>query len=101
MADLSRYQGHFDHLLGRTPELARALVEQVQTTLRASSADIALAHDRAYVDQVLSCSVPREIERRIGLPVSESVVRRARASAGWRERGRGRFNSRASCATIR
>ncbi|WP_262267535.1 histone deacetylase family protein [Microvirga yunnanensis] len=43
---------------------------------------IALAHDRAYVDQVLSCSVPREIERRIGLPVSESVVRRARASAG-------------------
>jgi hypothetical protein len=46
MADLSRYQGHFDHLLGRTPELARALVEQVQTALRASSADIALAHDR-------------------------------------------------------
>jgi len=46
MADLSRYQGHFDHLLGRTPELARALVDQVQTTLRASSADIALAHDR-------------------------------------------------------
>ncbi|MBQ0819625.1 histone deacetylase [Microvirga sp. HBU67558] len=43
---------------------------------------IALAHDRAYVDQVLACSVPREIERRIGLPVSESVVRRARSSAG-------------------
>ncbi|UVF21397.1 histone deacetylase [Microvirga terrae] len=43
---------------------------------------IALAHDRAYVDQILACSVPREIERRIGLPVSESVVRRARSSAG-------------------
>jgi acetoin utilization deacetylase AcuC-like enzyme len=42
---------------------------------------IALAHTRAYVDQVFACSVPREIERRIGLPVSESVVRRARASA--------------------
>jgi acetoin utilization deacetylase AcuC-like enzyme len=47
------------------------------------SADlIALAHTRAYVDQVFACSVPREIERRIGLPISESVVRRARASAG-------------------
>jgi len=47
-----------------------------------ASADlIALAHEGAYVDQVLACSVPREIERRIGLPVSESVVRRARASA--------------------
>jgi acetoin utilization deacetylase AcuC-like enzyme len=47
-----------------------------------ASADlIALAHTRAYVDQVFACSVPREIERRIGLPVSESVVRRARASA--------------------
>jgi acetoin utilization deacetylase AcuC-like enzyme len=48
-----------------------------------ASADlIALAHTRAYVDQVFACSVPREIERRIGLPISESVVRRARASAG-------------------
>jgi acetoin utilization deacetylase AcuC-like enzyme len=48
----------------------------------ASAELIALAHDRTYVDQVFACSVPREIERRIGLPVSESVVRRARASAG-------------------
>lgn len=47
-----------------------------------ASADlIALAHDRRYVEQVFACSVPREIERRIGLPVSESVVHRARASA--------------------
>jgi acetoin utilization deacetylase AcuC-like enzyme len=43
---------------------------------------IALAHDRAYVDLVLSCSVPPEIERRIGLPVDEAVARRACASAG-------------------
>lgn len=43
---------------------------------------IALAHDRAYVDAVFACAVPREIERRIGLPVDESVVRRARVSAG-------------------
>ncbi|MFC4174939.1 histone deacetylase [Microvirga sp. GCM10011540] len=43
---------------------------------------IALAHHPVYVDQVCTCSVPREIERRIGLPVDEGVVRRARASAG-------------------
>ncbi|WP_262031254.1 histone deacetylase [Microvirga sp. Mcv34] len=48
----------------------------------ASAELVALAHDRAYVDQVFACTVPREIERRIGLPISESVVRRARASAG-------------------
>jgi acetoin utilization deacetylase AcuC-like enzyme len=47
----------------------------------ASAELIALAHDRTYVDQVLAYAVPREIERRIGLPVGESVVRRARASA--------------------
>lgn len=48
----------------------------------ASSETIALAHDPAYVAQVMSGTVPREIERRIGLPVDEGVVRRARFSAG-------------------
>lgn len=48
-----------------------------------ASADlIALAHERTYVDQVLACAAPREIERRIGLPIDEGVVRRARTSAG-------------------
>jgi acetoin utilization deacetylase AcuC-like enzyme len=42
---------------------------------------IALAHDRAYVDQVFACAVSPEIERRIGLPVDVGVVRRARTSA--------------------
>jgi acetoin utilization deacetylase AcuC-like enzyme len=42
---------------------------------------IALAHDRTYVEQVLACAVPREIERRIGLPIDQGVVRRARLSA--------------------
>ncbi len=48
----------------------------------ASAELIALTHDHAYVEQVLTCSVPREIERRIGLPIDEGVARRARASAG-------------------
>jgi acetoin utilization deacetylase AcuC-like enzyme len=47
----------------------------------ASAERIALTHDRHYVDQVFACAVPREIERRIGLPVNEGVARRARASA--------------------
>jgi acetoin utilization deacetylase AcuC-like enzyme len=48
----------------------------------ASAELIALAHERSYVDQVFTCSVSPEIERRIGLPVDEGVVRRARTSAG-------------------
>lgn len=42
---------------------------------------IAQAHDCAYVDQVFTCSIPREIERRIGLPIDEGVLRRVRASS--------------------
>jgi acetoin utilization deacetylase AcuC-like enzyme len=48
-----------------------------------ASADLlALAHDPSYVDQVLACAVPREVERRIGLSVDKGVVRRACTSAG-------------------
>jgi len=48
-----------------------------------ASEDLALlAHDRAYVDGVLACAVPREVERRIGLPVDAGIVRRSLASVG-------------------
>lgn len=43
---------------------------------------LGLVHRRAYVDAVLSASVPREIERAIGLPIDAGVVARARASVG-------------------
>ncbi|MBL8572040.1 MAG: histone deacetylase [Hyphomicrobiaceae bacterium] len=43
---------------------------------------IALAHDRAYVDQVFNGEVPERIAREIGFPMSASVRRRARASVG-------------------
>lgn len=44
---------------------------------------LGLAHDRTYVDQVMTCSVPAAIEREIGFPVDERVSLRARlASAG-------------------
>ncbi|MDX3900747.1 MAG: histone deacetylase [Sphingobium sp.] len=39
-------------------------------------------HDPAYVEQVLSLSVPREKERRIGFPVTARVARRAQLSPG-------------------
>lgn len=43
---------------------------------------LSLAHDRAYVDQVIACAVPEKIEREIGFPVGERVSRRAQLAAG-------------------
>ncbi|WP_420394308.1 histone deacetylase [Acuticoccus sp.] len=44
---------------------------------------IALAHDRAYVDQVLAAQVPAKVAREIGFPMTASVALRARtATAG-------------------
>lgn len=41
---------------------------------------LALAHDRAYVDQVFSGAVPARIAREIGLPITEQVAMRARCA---------------------
>jgi acetoin utilization deacetylase AcuC-like enzyme len=41
-----------------------------------------LAHSPAYVDQVLSAAVPREIEKAIGFPVDARVSLRSRAACG-------------------
>ncbi len=48
----------------------------------ASAALLAHAHARSYIDAVLAHDVPRAVERAIGLPVDETVVRRSRASVG-------------------
>lgn len=48
----------------------------------ASAEALKRAHDRLYVEQVLSCTVPEKIEREIGFPVTERVSRRARLAAG-------------------
>ncbi|WP_204165304.1 histone deacetylase family protein [Methylobacterium radiodurans] len=48
----------------------------------ASAALLAHAHAPGYIDAVLAHDVPRAIERAIGLPVTETVVRRSRASVG-------------------
>lgn len=43
---------------------------------------IAAVHDAGYVAEVLSASVPREKERRIGFPVTDTVARRAQMVPG-------------------
>ncbi|GLS45957.1 histone deacetylase family protein [Methylobacterium brachythecii] len=43
---------------------------------------LALAHDRAYVDAVLSQTLSPEVERTIGFRCDEGVVARSRASSG-------------------
>ncbi|HUD92063.1 histone deacetylase [Sphingobium sp.] len=43
---------------------------------------IAMVHDPAYVDEVLTLSVPPDKERRIGFPVTERVMRRSMLSPG-------------------
>ena len=48
----------------------------------ASEAMICAAHDPAYVRQVLGFALPKEMQRRIGLPMTEEIVRRSRAVCG-------------------
>lgn len=48
----------------------------------ATPEELALAHDPAYVAAVVAAAVPRDIERRIGLPVDKGVARRAQYAAG-------------------
>ncbi|MEM7497593.1 MAG: histone deacetylase [Pseudomonadota bacterium] len=47
----------------------------------ATAGQIGLAHDRSYVDRVLAQTLRPEEVRRIGLPGTEQVARRARLSA--------------------
>jgi acetoin utilization deacetylase AcuC-like enzyme len=61
---------------------------------------IELVHDRAYIDQVLTGTVPPAIEREIGLPVSETIVRRALyACAGTVLSGRLALGHGIACST--
>lgn len=43
---------------------------------------IAAVHDPAYVDEVMALAVPPEKERRIGFPVTQTVMRRSLLSPG-------------------
>jgi len=54
--------------------------ETIRIPTPAPAAWLALAHDRAYVDQVVALTVPPLIEKTIGFPVSERVSVRARSA---------------------
>ena len=48
----------------------------------AAAADLARAHDAAYLEAVARCALDARAERRLGFPQSPELVRRSRASVG-------------------
>ena len=75
--------------MGKYAALAQVLIDEelVPETgfsrPEAASFDaLAAVHDPVYVRQVFDLAVPREVERRIGLPITRSVADRARAATG-------------------
>ena len=48
----------------------------------ASRAWLALAHNEAYVDAVMALALDRRAVRRLGLPLSDALVRRGQAAVG-------------------
>jgi acetoin utilization deacetylase AcuC-like enzyme len=65
----------FGRLILRLRELG--LADETHAPEPASRAELALAHDRAYVDSILDLTADAETMRRIGLPLSERLARRA------------------------
>ncbi len=70
--------------MGKFGAVARVLAElgfaPFHTPAPAPASWIALVHERAYVDQVLSADVPARIAREIGFPMTPSVALRARTA---------------------
>lgn len=71
---MGKYSALMETLRRRGLATSETLVESSP----APAAWLRLAHDAAYVDQVIRSQVPRAIEREIGFAVSERVTRRAR-----------------------
>lgn len=75
--------GKYRALMERLSRTGLATGSNLRTTAPAPARWLDLAHDPAYVGHVLSCSVPKPIEREIGFAVDERVSRRAQlATAG-------------------
>ncbi len=75
--------------MGKFRRLADVLVEDgivaaggFHVPAPAPEAWLRLAHDGAYVDQVLNGGVPERVAREIGFPMTESVALRARTATG-------------------
>lgn len=75
--------GKYSRLMELIAETSLSQRAEFHVPAPASAEWLTLAHERAYVDQVLACNVPALIEREIGFQVDERVSRRARlASSG-------------------
>ncbi|PLP60395.1 histone deacetylase [Mesorhizobium loti] len=61
--------------------VARGLTQALHQPRPAAPQWLKLAHDTAYVDQVIGCAVPARIEREIGFPVGPRVSLRAQLAA--------------------
>jgi acetoin utilization deacetylase AcuC-like enzyme len=89
-AALPVFEGAADHALpiNKFHRLAEILTaeglapEGFHTPEPASETLLCGAHDPAYVRRVLDFALPPEMQRRIGLPMTEEIVRRARAVCG-------------------
>jgi acetoin utilization deacetylase AcuC-like enzyme len=75
--------------MGKFRRLAEVLVSDglvapggFATPAPAAEGWLRLAHDGAYVDQVLGLAVPERIAREIGFPMTADVAARARAATG-------------------
>ena len=75
---LPKYRMLREHLLER--RILR--IEEVEEAPLADREALALVHDRDYLDRVFGGSLDAAEQRRIGLPWSEELVLRSRASVG-------------------
>ena len=74
--------GKYSALMERLAARGLAAPPNLHRPAPAESGWLKLAHDPAYVDQVIACAVPAKIEREIGFPIGERVSRRAQLAAG-------------------
>jgi acetoin utilization deacetylase AcuC-like enzyme len=72
---MAKYARLGERVAARVPQL-------VQVPPAASDDELALAHDRAYIDAVATGTLPAAAQRRIGFPWSAAMVERSRRSTG-------------------
>jgi acetoin utilization deacetylase AcuC-like enzyme len=74
--------GKYSALMERLDARGLATPSNLHQPASAEPGWLKLAHDPAYVHQVIACAVPAAIEREIGFPIGERVSRRAQLAAG-------------------
>jgi acetoin utilization deacetylase AcuC-like enzyme len=74
--------GKYRRLMEVLHERGIAAAADLHPSIPADPEALCLAHDAAYVSQVLAFAVPAPIEREIGFPVDERVSRRAQLASG-------------------